>query len=105
MSDTAVLFHVAGGGRPLKPTDEECNGENVPSELWEVAEQCWCLDPQARPTMDSIHGHLIAMTNHAVISAETAPDYNASADTRLMPPDLVGSSEGKDSNQKPAEHS
>lgn len=49
-----VARFVAQGGHPSRPQDDECHGLPMPAFIWDIAEQCWELDPSVRPTMQFI---------------------------------------------------
>jgi hypothetical protein len=56
--DVLVCFMVTQGKTPRKPTDEECDGVPMSEELWSLAQDCWEIEAEQRPTIDSVLGRL-----------------------------------------------
>ncbi|KAE9390368.1 kinase-like protein [Gymnopus androsaceus JB14] len=49
-SDAAVLFGILNGERPWRLENIWC-----PDSIWDLATQCWALDPKARPTAREVY--------------------------------------------------
>jgi hypothetical protein len=47
--DTAVIAHVCGGGRLVRPATTWC-----PDALWAVTTSCWAAQPRDRPTFQQL---------------------------------------------------
>ena len=51
-----VAIEVLHGTRPAKPENAESLG--FTSGLWEIVEQCWLADSNARPTLGTVVSYL-----------------------------------------------
>jgi hypothetical protein len=51
VSDVAVLFQILQGNKPQRPTEADCFGFPMSSELWNMANDCWASTPSDRPSM------------------------------------------------------
>ena len=56
-NDNVVMFHIAQGGRPKKPTFANTRGYT--EEPWDMTTHCLDLDPSKRPTIDHVLDKLI----------------------------------------------
>ncbi|KAE9402584.1 kinase-like protein [Gymnopus androsaceus JB14] len=78
-SDPAVIFHVMGGSRPLRPT------EGFSDRLWIAVGKCW-VDPDNRHTVKTFMDELLKMQpdihSNAMTSLESPPqDHYISSNT------------------------
>jgi hypothetical protein len=60
--EIAVIFHIVGGGRPQRPSKDECLLE-MGDSMWGLIESCWKHDPAGRPSMGEVEGNLLQMTD------------------------------------------
>ncbi|KDQ58947.1 hypothetical protein JAAARDRAFT_127753, partial [Jaapia argillacea MUCL 33604] len=49
-----VATRVMSGHRPKRPTQAECKGRIMNSELWELITRCWSQEPESRPDMGEV---------------------------------------------------
>ncbi|KDQ58954.1 hypothetical protein JAAARDRAFT_46586 [Jaapia argillacea MUCL 33604] len=49
-----VWWAVKEGERPKGPTQDECQGRILHSELWELITRCWSQEPESRPDMEEV---------------------------------------------------
>lgn len=47
-----IVVEISKGTRPEKPEDAARFG--FTDRLWEIVEQCWSTDRDARPTLDAV---------------------------------------------------
>ncbi|KAJ7862080.1 kinase-like domain-containing protein, partial [Mycena leptocephala] len=56
-NDVAVVFRVANGKRPSRPTS--CSGNTAFDSLWELLQNCWDGRPSMRPTAPQVVERLV----------------------------------------------
>jgi hypothetical protein len=50
MSEMNVCLRVAMGEQPSRPQPNECDGVPMSDQLWNLAQDCWKSETEARPT-------------------------------------------------------
>jgi hypothetical protein len=61
LPNMAVMFRLAQGVNPSRPTLSECFGEPMPAEIWTLVSQCWETVPCSRPNMARVLKELKTM--------------------------------------------
>lgn len=56
--DDSVAVKVMRGGLPERPEDKETAARGFNDEMWALMEECWAMDPKARPTASGILSRL-----------------------------------------------
>jgi hypothetical protein len=52
--EMTIPFLVLSGKHPMRPSEEDCGGHAMPDELWEMAQECWSMKPEDRPSIESL---------------------------------------------------
>jgi len=54
----SVALTVMRGDLPQRPLDKEVIARGLDDEMWALMEECWAMDPTARPTTTAVLARL-----------------------------------------------
>jgi hypothetical protein len=53
-AEKAIPFLVTRGKLPKRPSEDDCGGHPMPDHLWDMALECWSMQPNNRPNMQAL---------------------------------------------------